>query len=112
MPKAGQCVCHDTLPWLISFSLDRSAQFAMKHALLGLVAATLVSCAMPSSTTAPIAAAVRGSGSSYATAIIVPATNEMAGVQWEEYAYIRSHYPGPEIHVPGSILTAASHMTL
>ena len=65
----------------------------MKHVLLGLVTATLVSCATPSSTTGPIMAAAGGAGASYATAIVVPATNEMAGVQWE-YAYIRSHYPG------------------
>jgi hypothetical protein len=64
----------------------------MKHVLLGLVATTLVSCATTSSTTAPITAA-GGAGSSHATAIVVPAMNEMAGVQWE-YAYIRSHYPG------------------
>ena len=32
-------------------------------------------------------------GSSYATAIIVPAMNEISGVNYE-YAYIRKHYPG------------------
>jgi hypothetical protein len=65
----------------------------MKHVLLGVVAAILVACATPSSSTAPNTAAAGGAGSSYATAIVVPAKNEMAGVQWE-YAYIRSHYPG------------------
>jgi hypothetical protein len=68
--------------------------FAMKHLLLAFAAATLVSCASPtSSTTLSTAAAARGAGSSYATAIIVPATNEIGGVRWE-YAYIRAHYPG------------------
>jgi hypothetical protein len=28
--KQLQCDCHDTLPWLISFSLDREAERASK----------------------------------------------------------------------------------
>src|ERR1041385_2569073 len=65
----------------------------MKHILLGVLGAALVSCATPNPPTGPTTASASGAGSSYATAIVVPATTEMAGVQWE-YAYIRSHYPG------------------
>jgi hypothetical protein len=65
----------------------------MKDLLVTVVAPTLVSCATSNSTTPPTSAAGTGTGSSYTTAIVVPATNEITGVQWE-YAYIRSHYPG------------------
>ena len=65
----------------------------MKHLLLLVFAVTLASCASPTSTTSPTTAAATGAGSSCATAIVVPATNEISGVQWE-YAYIRTHYPG------------------
>ena len=65
----------------------------MKHRLLLVFAVTLASCASPTPTTSPATAAATGAGSSYATAIVVPATNEISGVQWE-YAYIRTHYPG------------------
>src|SRR5438093_4903617 len=65
----------------------------MKHLLLFVFTATLASCASPTSTTPSATAAATCAGSSYATAIIVPGTNEINGVQWE-YAYIRTHYPG------------------
>ena len=65
----------------------------MKHLLLLAFAAALASCASPTSPTSPATAAAAGVGSSYRTAIVVPATNEISGVQWE-YAYIRTHYPG------------------
>jgi len=65
----------------------------MKYPLLVIVAATVLSFASPSSITLATPAVESGAGSSYATAIVVPASNEMAGVKWE-YAYIRSHYPG------------------
>src|SRR6266436_4991156 len=67
----------------------------MKPTLIVILAAALASCASPSSTTTPSAAATTGTGSSYATAIVVPATNEMAGVKFE-YAYIRTHYTGSQ----------------
>ena len=66
---------------------------AMKYLLLILVAGIVVPFALPSSTALATPAAAIGVGSSYATAIVVPATNEMAGVKWE-YVYIRAHYPG------------------
>jgi len=65
----------------------------MKHLLLLVFAAILASCAAPTSSTSRATAAATGAGSSYATAIVVPATNEISGVQWE-YAYIRRRYPG------------------
>ena len=65
----------------------------MKYLLLSLSAAVVLSSASTTSTTLATPAAASGADSSYGTAIIVPATNEMAGVKWE-YAYIRAHYPG------------------
>jgi hypothetical protein len=64
----------------------------MKYLFVVVIAVELVSCASLTSTTS-VLPATRGAGSSYVTAIVVPATNEMSGVKYE-YAYIRSHYPG------------------
>ena len=64
-----------------------------KYPLLLVVAAVVASHAWLCFTALGTQAAASGAGSSYATAIIVPASNEMAGVKWE-YAYIRVHYPG------------------
>src|SRR5437867_1796067 len=79
-------------------------RFATKYVLLKVVAATVVSCTSLSSITLGTPASASGAGSSYATAIIVPASNEMAGVKWE-YAYIREHYPGSKFMYQ----TLASH---
>jgi len=64
-----------------------------KYLLLLVVAAIVASHTWPSFTALGTPTAAGGVGSSYATAIMVPATNETAGVKWE-YAYIRAHYPG------------------
>jgi hypothetical protein len=57
-----------------------------------IAAVFLVSCATAPTAPTPASAAF-GVGSSYSTAIIVPATTEMAGVRYE-HEYIRSHYAG------------------
>jgi len=77
------------------FSLDGNADVCHEIRLLLVVAAMVVPCAPFSSTALATPAGASGVGSSYATAILVPATNEMAGVKWE-YAYIRAHYPGSQ----------------
>jgi len=68
---------------------------AIKPILIVILATALISCGSPTSTTTPSPAATTGAGLSYSTAIVVPATNEMAGVRYE-YAYIRTHYPGSQ----------------
>jgi hypothetical protein len=64
----------------------------MKYLIVIVLAAGLFSCAAPPTATIPGTAST-GAGSSFATAIIVPARNEMSGVRYE-HDYIRSHYPG------------------
>lgn len=67
----------------------------MKYFVILIAAVALSSCATPSAPTTP-AAASSGAGSSYNTAIVVPATNEISGVTYE-HDYIRSHYPDSKI---------------
>jgi hypothetical protein len=67
----------------------------MKYLATLVVAAFLSSCATPSAPTTP-AATSAGAGSSYNTAIVVPAANEISGVKYE-HDYIRSHYPGSKL---------------
>jgi hypothetical protein len=64
----------------------------VKYLIVIALTAALLSCATPPTATIPGKAST-GAGSSFATAIIVPVTNEMAGVRFE-HDYIRSHYPG------------------
>jgi hypothetical protein len=64
----------------------------IKHLALLFLAATLASCATPSSAP-PAQTAGPRDGTSEARAIIVPKSGEITGVAYE-YEYIRSHYPG------------------
>jgi hypothetical protein len=64
----------------------------MKYLLAVIVTAFLSSCATPTASTTSSAPPASGAGSSYQTAIVVPATNEVSGVAFE-YDYIRAHYP-------------------
>src|SRR4051812_26302830 len=70
-----------------------SSHAGMKYLLPFAFAATLFSCASPTATTPMATTASTGTGSSYARAIVVPASDEMAGVRYE-HDYIRTHYPG------------------
>jgi len=66
----------------------------MKY-ILGLAVAALSLCASPTSTSAKTRAPIitaNSAGSSFDTAIIVPARTETAGVRYE-HEYIRTHYP-------------------
>jgi hypothetical protein len=64
-----------------------------KYLLVFVAAGIVASHTYPGFTALGAPTTAGGVGSSYAAAIIVPATNETTGGRWE-YAYIRAHYPG------------------